>query len=47
VRLRARGVELGPPERDGEGGRAALRGGRGAVAVVDEASGVAAVVEVP
>lgn len=47
VRLRSAEVKLGPAERDGEGGRAALRGGRGTVAVVDEGTGVAAVVEVP
>lgn len=47
VTLRASAVVLGSPEPDGEGGRAALRSGRGAVAVVDDATGVAAVVEVP
>ncbi len=46
VALRATDVELGPPERDGDGGRAPIRRGRGVVAVVDEESGVAAVVEV-
>jgi hypothetical protein len=47
VVLRAEGVDLGPAEPDGEGGRAAIRGGRGLVAVQDAESGVAAVVEVP
>jgi hypothetical protein len=47
VALRARGVALGPPERDAEGGRAELRGGRGTVAVVDVTTGIASVVEVP
>jgi hypothetical protein len=47
VTLRPRGVDLGPAERDGDGGRAVVRGGRGLVAVVDEATGVGAVVEVP
>jgi hypothetical protein len=47
VRLRSATVRLGPAEPDGEGGRAALQGGRGPVAVVDEATGIAAVVEVP
>ncbi len=46
VALRAGAVVLGPVERDGDGGRAAIRGGRGLVAVVDEATGVSAVVEV-
>lgn len=46
VTLRADGVELGPAERDGEGGRTAIRGGHGTVAVVDVETGVAAVVEV-
>lgn len=47
VALRGRGVELGPAERDGDGGRAAVRGGRGAIAVVDGATGIGAIVEVP
>jgi hypothetical protein len=47
VSLRAGAVALASPERDGEGGRAAVRSGHGPVAVVDEATGVAAVVEVP
>lgn len=47
VRLRSATVQLGPAERDGDGGRAPVHGGRGPVAVVDEATGVAAVVEVP
>jgi hypothetical protein len=47
VRLRSSAVRLGPAERDGDGGRAALQGGKGPVAVVDEATGVAAIVEVP
>ncbi|HEX9307298.1 MAG TPA: hypothetical protein VF894_07405 [Anaeromyxobacter sp.] len=47
VTLRAEGVELGPAERDGDGGRAAIRRGRGLVAVEDAETGVAAVVEVP
>jgi hypothetical protein len=46
VAVRAEGVELGPVERDGDGGRAVIRGGRGLVAVVDADTGVAAVVEV-
>jgi hypothetical protein len=46
VTLRADGIELGPAERDGEGGRAPIRGGRGVVAVVDDETGIAAVVEV-
>ncbi len=45
VRLLASGPRLGPAEPDGEGGRCRLEG-RGTVAVVDAASGVAAVVEV-
>jgi hypothetical protein len=47
VSLRGDGVELGPAERDGDGGRAAVRGGHGLVAVQDVETGVAAVVEVP
>ncbi|HEY6101196.1 MAG TPA: hypothetical protein VIW03_17295, partial [Anaeromyxobacter sp.] len=47
VALRGRGIALGSPERDSDGGRAELRGGRGAVAVIDAATGVGAVVEVP
>jgi hypothetical protein len=47
VVLRAEGVSLGPVEPDGDGGKAAVRGGHGLVAVVDAESGVAAVVEVP
>ena len=47
VALRGGAVELGPAEREDVGGRAAIRGGRGLVAVVDEATGVSAVVEVP
>ncbi len=46
VALRADGVELGPAEPDGDGGRAVIRGGRGLVAVVDVDTGVAAIVEV-
>jgi hypothetical protein len=46
VSLRSRGVDLGAPERDGDGGRAVIRAGRGPVAVVDDATGVAAVVDV-
>jgi hypothetical protein len=45
VALRPSGVELGPAEADGGGGRAPVRGGRGTVAVVDLETGVAAVVE--
>ena len=41
------GVELGPVERDGDGGRAAVRRGHGLVAVDDAETGVAALVEVP
>jgi hypothetical protein len=47
ILLRSGEVELGPAEADGDGGRAAIRKGHGLVAVVDAASGVAAVVEVP
>lgn len=47
VALAGKDVALGPPERDGDGGRAEVRGGRGMVAVIDEATGIAAVVEVP
>lgn len=47
IAIRTRGVSLGPPEPDAEGGRAELRGGRGTVAVIDVATGIAAVVEVP
>lgn len=47
VVLRAEGVELGPAERDGEGGKAAVVRGRGLVAVQDAETGIAAVVEVP
>jgi hypothetical protein len=47
VVLRADGVTLGPVERDGEGGKAAVLGGHGLVAVQDAETGVAAVVEVP
>jgi hypothetical protein len=46
VVLRAEGVVLGPAERDGDGGRAAIRSGAGRVAVVDGETGVAALVEV-
>jgi hypothetical protein len=46
VLLRSPEVELGPPERDGDGGRAAIVRGRGFVAVVDAETGIAAVVEV-
>ena len=47
VALRGRGVTLGPPEAQADGGRAKLLGGRGAVAVIDVATGIGAVVEVP
>jgi hypothetical protein len=47
VEVRGRGVELGPPEHDGEGGRAVVRSGHGMVAVIDAATGIAAIVEVP
>ena len=50
VVLKAKGILFGPPERDADGGRAPLRvlpGEHGPVAVVDAATGVAAVVEVP
>jgi len=40
-------VRLGPPEVHGQGGRCAVLGGRGPVAIIDAESGVAAVVEVP
>jgi hypothetical protein len=46
VLLRSGEVELGPAERDGDGGRAAILRGRGLVGVVDAATGIAAVVEV-
>jgi hypothetical protein len=46
VALRSGAVLLGPAEKEGDGGRAAIRGGTGLVAVVDEATGVSAVVEV-
>jgi hypothetical protein len=39
-------VRLGPVEVDGEGGRCAVRGGKGTVAVIDAESGVAAILEV-
>lgn len=45
--LRSSNVELGAPEPDGDGGRTAIRGGQGPVAVVDVETGIAAVVEVP
>jgi hypothetical protein len=41
------GLQLGPPERTAEGGRTRVRGGRGTVTVVDEATGVSAAAEVP
>jgi hypothetical protein len=47
VVLRGEGVDLGPVERDGDGGKAAVLRGHGLVAVQDAESGVAAVVEVP
>lgn len=47
VQLRAGAVRLGPPAWDGAVGRCEVLGGSGPVAVVDEQSGVAAVVEVP
>jgi hypothetical protein len=46
VVLRADGVVLGPAEREGDGGRAAIRSGAGRVAVIDGETGVAALVEV-
>lgn len=46
VVVRGAGVALGPAVPDGDGGRAPVLGGRGGVAVVDEATGVAAIVEV-
>jgi hypothetical protein len=46
VVLRATGVTLGPVELDPDGGRCAVLGGAGRVAVVDAATGVTAVVEV-
>ncbi|MGB8929994.1 MAG: hypothetical protein WCC48_01960, partial [Anaeromyxobacteraceae bacterium] len=39
-------VRLGPVEVDGDGGRCAVRGGNGTVAVIDAESGVAAILEV-
>jgi hypothetical protein len=47
VLLRSADVQLGAPERDGEGGRAAVLGGHGLVAVQDAETGVVAVLEVP
>jgi hypothetical protein len=47
VLLRSGDVVLGPAERDGDGGRAAIVRGRGLVGVVDAETGIAAVVEVP
>lgn len=47
VALRGDGVVLGPVVAESAGGRAAIEGGRGVVAVVDVETGVAAVVEVP
>jgi hypothetical protein len=47
VVLHGEGVELGPVERDGDGGRAAVLRGHGLVVVQDAETGVAAVVEVP
>jgi hypothetical protein len=47
VALRSGAVVLGPAAREDGGGRAAILGGRGLVAVVDEATGVSAIVEVP
>lgn len=47
VALRSGAVVLGPVERDAAGERAEIRGGGGAVAVVDVATGVAAVVVAP
>ena len=38
-------VELGPVERDGDGGRCAIRRGKGSVAVADRETGAAAIVE--
>ncbi|MFT3916364.1 MAG: hypothetical protein QM704_20500 [Anaeromyxobacteraceae bacterium] len=46
VVVKARGVEVGPIEADGSGGRVTLGPGTGTVAVVDAETGVAAVVEV-
>ncbi len=47
VLLRAGDVRLGPVEAYGGGGRCEVLGGHGPVAVMDEASGAAAVVVVP
>jgi hypothetical protein len=47
VLLRSQGVRLGPIEPEREGGRCAVLGGSGPVAVVDEQTGAAAVVVVP
>lgn len=47
VALRGRGVTLGPVESDVAGGRSKIQGGQGTVAVIDTATGVGAVVEVP
>lgn len=46
VSVAADGVELGPVEPDGDGGRCALRGGKGTVSVTDDASGATALLEV-
>lgn len=46
VRVAGEGVALGPPERRDGGGRCAVRGGKGTVAVVDVESGATALVEV-
>lgn len=46
VSIDADGVELGPLEPDGEGGRCAVRRGRGTISVTDVPSGVSALLEV-
>jgi hypothetical protein len=46
VQLQGSGVQLGPVEPDGEGGRCTVAG-NGTVAVIDAETGVAAVLEVP
>ncbi|HSM93076.1 MAG TPA: hypothetical protein VLT47_09315 [Anaeromyxobacteraceae bacterium] len=47
VSVESDSVRVGPVEPQGDGGQCAVRGGKGAVAVVDLESGAAAVLEVP
>lgn len=46
VKLTSEGVELGPVEHDGPGGRCAVRGGKGFVAIEDAESGATTLLEV-